>query len=261
MIIVTLKIERDYILNWAFERGLQGTFTMAVLHSMPQALSPMELACLNKCNSLAPACSALGLEKTCPSDSKVNILHSWEGKHRRARFSQITSNFPNWLSTVLRICVKLGYTSEDRYHKSLHFWNLCGWFESGDTITIHMWNGDLVGLSFPIFGISDLFEGPRHFCSREASSVPIESVPIQFLWSLHQLAWWLLRFHHVKFRTLPQHQYFPATMHLFLGVMDHLPLITQKFVPDLAAFHDFQRVRKSSNSKFQISTKELLDTN
>ena len=48
-----------------------------------------------------------------------------------------------------------------------------------------------------------------------------------------------------KFRTLPQQlQYFPATMHILLGVIDHLPLsFTQRFMPGLAAFHELQRVR------------------
>ena len=48
-----------------------------------------------------------------------------------------------------------------------------------------------------------------------------------------------------QFRTLPQQlQYFPATMHILLGVIDHLPLsFTQKFMPGFAAFHELKRVR------------------
>ena len=53
-----------------------------------------------------------------------------------------------------------------------------------------------------------------------------------------------------NFRTLPQQlQYFPATMHILLGVIDHLPLsFTRRFMPGLAAFHELQRVRHLGQS-------------
>ena len=52
---------------------------MAVFHSMPQALSPMELACLNKVQFLGTSMFSIRTWEelpVSPSGSKVNILHS-----------------------------------------------------------------------------------------------------------------------------------------------------------------------------------------